>query len=209
MSSGRDVTPVVNALLRLPAFVARVATKDWHPADHISFATNHTGKTPFVDSCTVVNPYNAEESYETKLWPVHCVQRTPGAELVPELETGLIDRVVEKGTDARVEMYSAFYDPFTSPSVSDSGLRDVLREKGVTDVYVVGLAADYCVKYTALDAAAEGFRTFVVDEATRAVDADAWEECRREIEGRGSGVKVVSVHGPEVGRLTGGKELQL
>lgn len=198
---------MVNALLRLPAFVARIATKDWHPADHISFAPNHEGKKPFVDSCTVVNPYNAEESYETRLWPVHCVQRTPGAELVPELEKGLIDQVVEKGTDARVEMYSAFYDPFTSPRVSDSGLRDVLREKGVTDVYVVGLAGDYCVKYTALDAVAEGFRTFVVEEGTRAVDADAWAECRREIEGRG--VKVVTLHDPEIGRLTGGRELQL
>jgi len=198
---------VVNALLRLPAFVTRVATKDWHPGDHISFASNHATKIPFADSCMVVNPNNPRESYETRLWPVHCVQGTPGAELVPELERGLIDRVVEKGTDARVEMYSAFYDPFTSPRVSDSGLRDELKGKGVTDVYVVGLAGDYCVKHTALDAAAEGFRTFVVEEGTRAVDADGWEECRREIEGRR--VRVVSVRGPEVGRLTGGRELQL
>lgn len=198
---------MVNALLRLPAFVTRIATKDWHPPDHISFASNHPGKQPFVDFCTVVNPYNPKESYETRLWPVHCVQRTAGAELVPELERSLVDRVIEKGTDARVEMYSAFYDPFTSPRVSDSGLLGVLREKGVTDVYVVGLAGDYCVKHTALDAVAEGFRTFVVEEGTRAVDAASWDECRRDIEGRG--VKVVSVHGPEVGLLTGGSGLEL
>ncbi|OIW23945.1 Isochorismatase hydrolase [Coniochaeta ligniaria NRRL 30616] len=207
VASGRDVIPVVNALLRLQTLVTRIATKDWHPADHVSFASNHAGKRPFVDFCKVVNPYNAEESYETRLWPAHCVQGTSGAELVPELEVGLIDKVIEKGTDPRVEMYSAFYAPFTSPRVSDSGLKDGLREEGITDVYVVGLAGDYCVKNTALDAAAEGFRTFVVEEGTRAVDAVGWEDCRREIE-RG-GVKVVSVHGPEVGRLTGGSELQL
>lgn len=208
VASGRDVIPVVNALLRLQTFVTRIATKDWHPADHISFASNHAGdKRPFVDFCEVVNPYNSEESYQTRLWPVHCVQGTPGAELVPELEAGLLDRVVEKGTDPRVEMYSAFYDPFTSPRVSDSGLKDALRAEGVTDVYVVGLAGDYCVKSTALDAAAEGFRTFVVEEGTRAVDAAGWEGCRREIED--GGAKVVSVGGPEVGRLTGGRELQL
>lgn len=198
---------MVNALLRLPVFVTRIATKDWHPANHISFASNHVGKQAFVDSCTVVNPYNDQETYESRLWPVHCVQKTPGAELVPELETERVDEVVEKGTDARVEMYSAFYDPFTSPRVSDSGLRDVLKEKGVTDVYVVGLAGDYCVKCTALDALAEGFKTFVVEEGTRAVDAGGWDECKREIEG--AGVRVVRISGPEVQRLTGGGELQL
>jgi nicotinamidase-related amidase len=205
VSQGRDVIPVVNALLRLRAFVTRIATKDWHPGDHISFAANHQGKQPFADSCTVVNPHNPEESYETRLWPVHCVQRTPGAELVPELETGLVDKVIQKGTDARVEMYSAFYDPFTKPRMSDSGLVGELREKGVTDVYVVGLAADYCVKNTALDAAAEGFRTFVVEEGTRAVNAGSWDQCRGEIEEKG--VRVVSVHSLEVIRLTGGEDL--
>lgn len=207
MSSGRDIIPLINALLRLPAFVTRIATKDWHPPDHISFASNHAGKQPFVDSCTVVNPFNPAETYETRLWPAHCVQRTPGAELVPELEMGLLDRVVEKGTDARVEMYSAFYDPFTTPRVSDSGLGEVLRGEGVTDVYIVGLAGDYCVKNTALDALAEGFQTYIVEEGTRAVDAAGWDECRKEIEGRG--VKVVSARGSEVGQLTGGAELRL
>lgn len=197
--SGRDIVPIVNALLRLPTFVTRIATKDWHPADHISFASNHEGKQPFVDFCTVLNPYNEAETYSTRLWPDHCVQDTRGAELVPELDTDQIDLVIEKGIDARVEMYSAFYDPFTSPRVSDSGLKDVLREKEVTDVYVVGLAEDYCVKSTALDALAEGFKTFVVKEGTRAVDADAWNVSKKEVEA--AGVKIVSMDGPEVGRL--------
>lgn len=192
---------MVNSLLRLPGFVARIATKDWHPADHISFAANHPGKRPFADTCTVANPLNPAETYQTRLWPVHCVQDTPGAELVPELDAGLLDRVVEKGTHAAVEMYSAFHDPLTRPRVSDSGLAAALREAGVTDVYVVGLAADYCVRSTAVDALTEGFGSFVVEEGTRAVDAARWPECRLEMEK--AGVRVVSVDGPEVGRLRG------
>lgn len=191
----------MNLLLSLPGFVTRIATKDWHPADHISFAANHPGKQPYADTCTVVNPHNAAETYESRLWPVHCVQDTHGARLVPELEVARLDRIIEKGTRADVEMYSAFYDPLTNPRVSDSGLSAALREAGVTDVYVVGLAADYCVKSTALDALSEGFNTFLVDDGTRAVDADQWPECRSEI-GK-AGVKVVSVDGPEVQRLRG------
>ena len=190
---------MVNSLLSLPGFVTRIATKDWHPADHISFAANHPGKQPYADTCTVVNPSNPEERYETRLWPVHCVQDTPGGRLVPELDAAQLDRVIEKGTHAAVEMYSAFYDPLTDPRVSDSGLAAALRDEGVTDVYVVGLAADYCVRSTALDALKEGFNTFLIEEGTRAVDAAKWADCRSGIEE--AGVKVVSVDGPEVKRL--------
>ena len=110
-----------------------------------------------------------------------------------------MDQIIEKGTRKEVEMYSAFYDPLQNPRVSDSGLSGSLREKGVTHVYVVGLAADYCVKNTALDAVREGFVTYLVEEGTRAVDAPGWADCRREIEA--GGVRVVSAIGPEVGRL--------
>ncbi|KAK3335923.1 Isochorismatase-like protein [Cercophora scortea] len=201
VAEGRDVVPLINSLLALPSFALKVATKDWHPANHISFAANHAGKQPFVDTCTVVNPYNALESYETRLWPVHCVQDTPGAALLPELDEARIDRVIEKGIDARVEMYSAFYDPLRSPRVSDSGLADMLKAAGITHVYVVGLAGDYCVRSTAADAHAEGFVTYVIDEATRAVDAEAWSRCKAEIEA--SGVRVVSRDSPEVKQLFG------
>ncbi|KAK7738300.1 NAD(+) salvage pathway protein [Diaporthe eres] len=198
---GRDIAPTVNELLSLPSFAVRIATQDWHPADHISFAANHPSppKQPFVDSVTVVNPHNASESYETRLWPVHCVQGTKGAELVPELAAGRVDVVVKKGTDARVEMYSAFYDPFESPRVSDSGLARALRDRGVTHVYVVGLAFDYCVSATAADAAKEGFVTYVVEEGTRAVDASAWDKCKEGLASKS--VKVVSLKGEEVQRL--------
>jgi len=199
VNHGRDTVPTINALLALPSFAIRIATKDWHPEDHISFAPNHTGKKPFVDFATVVNPHNPDESYETRLWPVHCVQGTQGAELIPELNAARVDKVIEKGTHPAVEMYSAFYDPFERPRVSDSGLSGALKELGITHVYVVGLAADYCVKNTAVDAFKEGFVTYIVEEGTRAVDAPDWARCRAETEA--AGVKVVSFDGPEVGRL--------
>ncbi|KAI2638605.1 isochorismatase [Xylaria nigripes] len=195
---GRDVVAPINRLLALP-FVLKVATKDWHPQDHISFAENHAGKQAFTDFVTVVNPYNAAESYSSRLWPVHCVQGTAGAELVPELDGSKLDEIIEKGTDARVEMYSPFYDPLKAPRVSDSGLASLLRDYDVTDVYVVGLAADYCVKSCAEDASREGFRTYLVEECTRAVDVDNWSVCKEHLEG--FGVKVVSMNSHEVLRL--------
>lgn len=148
---------------------------------------------------TIVNPLNAAEKYESRLWPVHCVQGTPGAELVPELEHSLIDEVVEKGMDARVEMYSAFYTPLKEPRFGDSGLAGRLRREGVTDCFVVGLAADYCVASTAADAAAEGFGSWIVEEGTRAVSGEAWGECKGGLEGKG--VSVVAVDGEEVARV--------
>lgn len=96
-------------------------------------------------------------------------------------------------------MYSAFYDPLVNPRVSDSGLSKVLKEKGVTDVFVVGLAYDYCVKSTAADAAKEGFRTYVVEEGTKAVDPSTWDEIRKELKAKG--VEVVRFGGEEVARV--------
>ncbi|KAJ5037418.1 uncharacterized protein L3040_007593 [Drepanopeziza brunnea f. sp. 'multigermtubi'] len=200
VADGRAIISTVNDLLALP-FTLKIATKDWHPAKHISFASSHPSKRPFLDTTTITNPSNAAESYESRLWPDHCVQHTPGAELVPELNVGLVDRVVEKGTESAVEMYSAFYSPLREPRCCDSGLVGLLKGKGVTDVYVVGLAFDYCVKATATDAAREGFRTVVVREGTRAVDADSWEGVVRELDREG--VRVVGVAEEEVRRVRG------
>jgi len=198
---GRSITPLINLLLRLPTFALKVATRDWHPPTHVSFASNHPPprNRPFVDLCTVTNPNNPAESYQTRLWPVHCVRDTPGASLIPELDAARIDLVLDKGTDPRVEMYSAFHDPLTDPPLCDTGLAAILRREGVTHVYVVGLAADYCVRSTALDARAAGFVAHVIEEATRAVDPEGWPRCRRELEA--AGVRVVSRDGPEVQRL--------
>ncbi|KAG9235997.1 Isochorismatase-like protein [Amylocarpus encephaloides] len=195
---GRDIIPIVNTLLTLP-FALKIGTKDWHPRDHISFASNHPGKKPFEDMVTITNPSNPAEKYESRLWPVHCVQGTPGAELVIELDTERLDRVIEKGQMREVEMYSAFYDPLDRPRCCDSGLKDVLKKEGISDVYVVGLAGDYCVRATAMDAKREGYRTWVVGEGTRAVDEGRWEGRVEEI--RGEGVGVVGMDGEEVRRV--------
>jgi len=193
---GRDIITTVNRLLDLP-FTLKVATKDWHPHDHVSFASNHSGAKPYSSVTTIVNPLNPAETYETRLWPDHCIQNTAGAELIAELDRTRIDRIVEKGMKKEVEMYSAFYDPLVNPRVSDSGLAQVLKDSKISHVFVVGLAADYCVRATAIDAAKEGFVTFVVDEGTRAVDANEWEKTVKG-ELKDKGVRIVNVDGPEV-----------
>lgn len=198
VQNGRDIAPVVSRLLELP-FVIKIATKDWHPATHISFAPNHKDKQPFVDEIVITNPQNPGETYKSRLWPVHCVQNTPGAELAPELERGKVDKIVEKGTDELVEMYSPFYDAFEKPRGCDSGLKDLLKSHDITDIYVVGLAADYCVMNCAVDAAKEGFKSYIIEEGTRAVDPEGWPMCRGKIEEKG--VRVVSMEADEVQRL--------
>ncbi|KAF1916561.1 Isochorismatase-like protein [Ampelomyces quisqualis] len=171
VTGGRDIVPIINEFLSFP-FALKVATKDFHPQDHISFASNHPAPNnkPFESKATVANPYNPDERQEMQLWPDHCVQGTKGAEFLLELDVGKVDHIVEKGQDKRVEMYSAFADPFRNPRVAQSNLAEKLRDAGITDVFVVGLSADYCVKFTAIDSAKEGFRTWVVGDATRAVD---------------------------------------
>ncbi|KAK4065998.1 uncharacterized protein Triagg1_8307 [Trichoderma aggressivum f. europaeum] len=193
---GRDIAPVINALLTLP-FAIKIATRDNHPRNHISFAENHPGAVALQSHHTIVHPSDPTKSDTTLLWPTHCVQGTTGSHLVPELDVGKIDVVVDKGMDARVEMYSAFHDPMR---VSVSGLGGRLKEEGVTDVFVVGLAADYCVRATAESAVEEGYRTFVVEEGTRPVMRESWEaEGKKVVEGKG--VRIVSVEGEEVARV--------
>ncbi|KAI0660768.1 Isochorismatase hydrolase [Cubamyces menziesii] len=201
VSGGRDIIPTINELLQLP-FVLKIATKDHHPHDHVSFASNHPGATPFVSTCTITNPANPAETYETRLWPDHCVIGTPGNALVPELDVRCADAIVLKGTDPRVEMYSAFRSPLRDPPLQSavSELEGRLRDAGITDVFVVGLAGDYCVKCTALDAAELGFCTYVVEDAVRCVGGDAaWTETVADLEK--AGVKVVRATGEEVERV--------
>ncbi|KAI1796162.1 isochorismatase family hydrolase [Ganoderma leucocontextum] len=198
VEGARDIVPLLNDLLKLP-FVLKIATKDHHPRDHVSFASNHPGATPFEATTTIVNPANDRETYETRLWPDHCVAGTPGNELVPELELALIDHVVLKGREPRVEMYSAFRSPLREPPVAGavSDLAEKLVAAAVTDVFVVGLAGDYCVKNTALDSANLGWRTYVIEEGTRSVGGDAgWAETVSELQAKG--VRVIHADGPEV-----------
>ena len=200
--NGRSIVPVINTLLSWP-FTLTVATQDWHPPDHVSFASNHPdpNSKPFESFAIVPNPKNPSETFRTRLWPVHCVQGTAGAELLPELCLDKVQHIVRKGQDARIEMYSAVRDPYRTPSISESVVSDLLRASKITHVFVVGLAMDYCVKHTALDCHHLGFHTFVIHEATMAVDAgDAgWGASQRELER--AGVSMISLTGAELNQI--------
>ncbi|KAJ3481371.1 hypothetical protein NLI96_g7701 [Meripilus lineatus] len=187
---GRAIIPTINDLLSLP-FTLKLATKDHHPQNHTSFASNHPGLKPFESFITIVNPNNPSETYESRLWPDHCIQGTPGNALIPELDLPKVDKIVLKGCDPRVEMYSAFKSPLRDPPLltAVSELSSLLEDHKITDVVVVGLAGDYCVKASAIDSAEGGWKTYVVDEATRCVGGDvAWEESKKEFNERGVNV---------------------
>lgn len=133
------------------------------------------------------------------------MQNTSGAEIIPEIDRSKIDLYVKKGMDSGVDMYSAFFDAFGNPDPAGTGnvnvdLTRALKGEGVTDVFIVGVAGEYCVKYTAIDALKEGFRAWVVEEGTRCVSpGKVWEDAKVEL--RGWGVTVVKADGPEVGRV--------
>ena len=154
---GDAVIPVVNQLQTLFSLV--VATQDWHPADHGSFAANHPGKGLFEG-------IELNELPQT-LWPVHCVQGTLGADFAADLNQDRITTIFQKGTDPSIDSYSGFFD---NGHRRGTGLGEWLKDKGVTEVYVCGLATDYCVKFTALDAVELGFKTYFIEDASRGVN---------------------------------------
>jgi len=154
---GDKVIPVANGLQAM--FPLVVATLDWHPANHGSFAASHPGKNVF-DQIEL-------NGLPQTLWPMHCVQNTKGAELAGTLHRERIARLFLKGTAAGMDSYSGFFDDGHQKS---SGLREWLTEQGVTEVFVCGLATDYCVKFTALDAARMGFKTHLIEDASRGVN---------------------------------------
>jgi nicotinamidase/pyrazinamidase len=155
--NGDQIIPVVNKLQ--PIFPLVVATQDWHPADHGSFAASHPGKKVFEQIELNGLPQT--------LWPVHCVQNTRGAELATALDRTCISRVFPKGTDAGIDSYSGLFDNGHQKS---TGLGEWLEAQGVTEVFTCGLATDYCVKFTALDAAQMGFKACLIEDASRGVD---------------------------------------
>ncbi len=189
-------------MLSLP-FALEVATMDFHPIDHISFAPNHEppNNKPYESCILMINPVDSAETKQMRLWPVHCVRDTPGAQIIPEIDTSRFDAVVKKGQDRRVEMYSGFADAFGGRLGASLNLTGLLREKGISHVYVVGLAGDYCVKATAMGAQKEGFKTYVIEEAVKSVDPgeNGWAKAAREMEE--GGVSVVGVHGDAVNRI--------
>jgi nicotinamidase/pyrazinamidase len=185
---GDQVVPVINGLA--PRYDVVVATQDWHPREHGSFAANHPGAMPgeTIDL----------QGVEQTLWPVHCVQGTPGAAFHPDLDLRPVDAVFRKGTDPAVDSYSAFYD---NARLLDLGLSGFLRARGVRGVHVAGLATDYCVRFSALDGLSEGFDVGLIVDACRAVDLTPGDGARalREMEAKGVrllGADDVSASGP-------------
>jgi nicotinamidase/pyrazinamidase len=157
---GDAIVPVVNGLME--RFDIVVATQDWHPADHGSFAAGHPGRQPFETS--------ELDGLPQTLWPVHCVQNTGGACFAPGLDTRRLARVFPKGTDARVDSYSGLFD---NGHRSSTGLAEWLKEAGADELWLCGLATDFCVKSTALDAVAEGFWVHLITDACRGIDLPA------------------------------------
>ena len=155
--SGSQVIRPINDLQS--HFDLIVATQDWHPPSHASFAVNHPGKQP-LDRIDL-------HGLPQTLWPTHCVQGTPGADFAPGLDRARWERVFQKGTDPGIDSYSGFFD---NGHRRATGLGGYLRERGVEEVTVVGLATDYCVKFTALDARGEGLRVRLIVDACRGVE---------------------------------------
>ncbi|NVK51080.1 MAG: bifunctional nicotinamidase/pyrazinamidase [Cyclobacteriaceae bacterium] len=174
VSEGDQIIPIINQIQ--DHFDLIVATQDWHPAEHLSFAANHSEKNPgeVIDL----------DGVPQVLWPVHCVQGSDGADFHHQLDQSNWEAIFQKGTNPRVDSYSGFFD---NARRGDTGLGDFLREKGVDRIFVCGLALDYCVKFTALDGHSLGFETFFIQDATRAVNLDPkdGEKALQEISSQG------------------------
>lgn len=166
VGDGDAVVPVINRLSH--RFNHVVLTQDWHPVGHSSFASAHAGSAPFQ---TVTMPYG-----EQTLWPDHCVQATSGAAFHPQLSTERAELVIRKGFRSEIDSYSAFYE---NDRRTPTGLSGYLRDRGFQRLFLVGLATDYCVHYSAVDARRLGFETVVIEAGCRAIDlmgslASAW-----------------------------------
>lgn len=168
VAGGDAIVPVINRVA--PRFANAVFTQDWHPADHVSFAINHAGRQPYD---TIALPYG-----EQVLWPKHCVQGTPDAALHADLKVPQAQLIIRKGFNREVDSYSAFVEADRSTT---TGLAAYLQARGIRHLYLCGLATDYCVAWSALDARSAGFEATVIEDACRAIDlngslARAWSD---------------------------------
>jgi len=178
VTDGDQVLGVANDMAE--RFQIVIATQDWHPGDHGSFADNHDGKNvgEFIDL----------HGLQQILWPVHCVQGSEGAEFVDEFNTAPVTKVFQKGSDPKVDSYSGFYD---NDRRNSTGLTEYLLENGVTEVYIMGLATDYCVKFTALDAVDDGFETYLIEDGCRGVELNEGDVAKALETMRSEGVTIL------------------
>lgn len=175
---GDEIVPTVNKLIN--TFDTVIQTQDWHPVDHSSFASVHDGKKPYD---TIEVNYG-----EQVLWPDHCVQGSMGAEFHPELNILKTQVIIRKGFRKAIDSYSTFFE---NDQETTTGLTGYLNERGITDLYTVGLATDFCVKWSVLDGIDEGFNMYIVKDAVKGIDLDgsldvAWKEMKEK------GVKIVT-----------------
>lgn len=152
------ILPLINEMVHYP-FDLIIATNDWHPSDHGSFASNHQGKK--------IGDHIQLGGLDQILWPIHCVQGTWGSEFGPNWDTTQVDKIIYKGTDPLIDSYSIFYD---NGHRKTTGLEIYLRDKGVKDIFIAGLTTEYCVLYSVLDAIQLGFRPYVILDACRGVN---------------------------------------
>ncbi|MBN1905038.1 MAG: bifunctional nicotinamidase/pyrazinamidase [Deltaproteobacteria bacterium] len=178
VAGGDEIIEVANRAMK--HFNHIIAKQDWHPADHKSFASQHKGKKPgeFIEL----------NGIQQILWPDHCIMETRGAEFAPGLDTGSITKVIRKGMNREVDSYSGFFD---NAQNHPTGLEDYLRSQEITDLYIMGLATDYCVKFTALDARRLGFNTNLIIEGVRGVEVNPGDCDKAVEEMKKAGVMVV------------------
>lgn len=172
---GDAIIPLANKLQE--HFELVVATQDWHPSDHGSFASNHADKNPF-DKTELAG-------MEQVLWPDHCVQGTPGADFPEELNMNKVEAIFRKGMDPKIDSYSGFFDNGHKKS---TGMADYLRGRNVDTLYVVGLAGDFCVNFTLKDAAEQGFKAVLIKDATRPIDEGCFKTALEELKEKGVSV---------------------
>ena len=178
VDEGDQLVEPIRDLVLSGRFDVVVATQDWHPPNHVSFASHHRDKQPF----DVIELYG----HDQVLWPDHCVQGTPGAALHPQVPRNWLDAIMRKGNDPAVDSYSGFRNNWNRwGDRPATGLGGYLKDRGITNLIVCGLARDFCVKWTAEDAVDAGFRTQVLWELTRAVDPSSDETVRRDLQAKG------------------------
>jgi nicotinamidase/pyrazinamidase len=177
VADGDAVVPIINQLM--PRFANVVLTQDWHPSGHSSFASSHSGMEPFS---TTTMPYGQQT-----LWPDHCVQGSEGAAFHPQLNVDPGALIIRKGMNPAIDSYSAFYE---NDQTTRTGLAGYLRDLHISRVFCCGLAFDYCVRYSAIDARKESFTTFVIDDACRSIDLEGSDAATR-IELKNRNVEVI------------------
>ena len=173
--NGDEIVPLINKLQQ--KFDLVIATQDWHPEGHASFASSHPGSEEFE----VIKL----DGLDQVMWPEHCIRNTQGADFHPDLKTSGIEAIFRKGTDKKIDSYSGFFD---NAHLKSTGLTGYLKEKNAQDLYIVGLAAEYCVYFSVKDALEEGFNVTLIEDGTRALKQEDYKEARIDILRRGGKV---------------------